>query len=156
MFYKRKPVIYFKNNSSIFCYFWGPTSLKTPLKVLIPLKMNVVSHSIARKLDQSISVLRVAGWYISFYLNSNGTLCKQKVNILIKMSHKKDALWFKRTHFCDIRKSIFYVQYFHVTNLHRYTLFILDTGNKALWQKKKTQMKSRIMRHFTIRDCTVC
>ena len=34
------------------------------------------------------------------------------------------------------------------------SIFILDTGKQVLWQKVKTQMKCRSMRHF-IRVCTV-
>ena len=47
-----------------------------------PFKPNGISYSYP--LDQSISVLRVVGWYFSFYSNFNRTFCKQTVETLIR------------------------------------------------------------------------
>ena len=43
----------------------------------------------------------------------------------------------------------------HLRKPFNVTLFIIDTCKQILWQTVKTQLKSRIMRHF-IRVCTVC
>ena len=45
-------------------------------------KPNEISHSY--QLNQSISVLIVAGWYFSFHSNFNRIFCKQTVETLIR------------------------------------------------------------------------
>ena len=45
------------------------------------------------KLDQSISVLRVVGWYFHIYSNFNRTFCKQTVETLIRRRVLRRLIW---------------------------------------------------------------
>ena len=49
--------------------------------------------SLSYQLDQSISVLRVVGWYFSFYSNFNRTICKQTVETLIRCCFVRRLVW---------------------------------------------------------------
>ena len=52
---------------------------KQPLN---PFKPNGISHSY-----QPISVLRVVGWYFSFFSHFDRTFCKPKLNQILLMGH---------------------------------------------------------------------
>ena len=59
------------------------TVIDNSIRILFNLFMpNGISHRY--RLEQSISVLRVAGWYFHLYSNFNRTPCKQSVENLIR------------------------------------------------------------------------
>ena len=57
-------------------------------------------------LGQSISDLRVAGWYFSLYSNFNRTFCKQKVESLIRRRVLRRLLWFCTACWCPTKRTL--------------------------------------------------
>ena len=65
-------------------------------------KPHGISHSY--QLDQSVSVLRVVGRYLSFYLNFKRTNCMQPVETLIRRRVLRRLIWVCTVFLCPTKK----------------------------------------------------
>ena len=69
-----------------------------------PFVLNGISHS--SQLDQSISILRVIGWYFSFFSNFNRTFCKQTVETLIRRHIMRRLIWVCTVFLCPTKRTL--------------------------------------------------
>ena len=94
---------------------WKSSSFGPPHEILVlithvqklhfnPFILNVFSHPY--QLDKSVSVLRVVGWYFSFYSNFKGNFCKQTVKILIRRHILQCLIWFCTVCRCPTKRTL--------------------------------------------------
>ena len=70
-----------------------------------PFKPNRISH--CSQLDQSISVLRVVGWYFSFFFsNFKRNFCKQTSENLIRRRILRRLIWFCTVCWCSTKRTL--------------------------------------------------
>ena len=69
-----------------------------------PYKLNELSHYY--QLDQSISVLRVVGWYFHFNSNDSRTLCKQTVETLVRRCVLRRLIWVCNVCLCPTKRTL--------------------------------------------------
>ena len=58
------------------------------------------------QLEQSVSVLRVDGWYFSFLIKFDRIFCKQKAKSLIRRRVLRRLIWFCTVCLCPIKRTL--------------------------------------------------